>query len=460
MEELLKNWNEILLKMKEEYQISDMAYQIWIEPICIYKTENDVLYLYFDNKKDEKSEKMAIEHIEKRYMTSIYATVAEYTGTEYQIEFLLSSDLKSNSEEAKSKVIDGSPKNNNLDFELNPKYTFDTFVVGANNEFARAAAFAVAETPPGQAYNPLYIHGGPGLGKTHLMHAICHYMMEQDPSIKILYVTSEDFTNEVIENIQNSNNASKMNKLRDKYRSVDVLMIDDIQFVIGKQATQNEFFNTFNALHSAGKQIIITSDRPPEEFETLDTRIKSRFEWGLLADIKAYDYETRYAIIRKKIESLNISIPDDVVDFIATNIKSNVRRIEGAITKIQAYSKITNEPITVEKAREQLKDIISSDASKEITTQLIMETVASYYNVDLDLMLSTKRSQDIVIPRQIAMYLCCKMTNASQTSIGAMFNKNHSTVIHSNKKVDEELLTQEKYRSDIESIKNSLQNGI
>ena len=291
---------------------------------------------------------------------------------------------------------------------LYPKYRFDTFVVGSNNKFAHSAALAVAESP-GISYNPLFLYGGPGLGKTHLMHSIGHFIIEHNPQAKVLYVTSEQFTNEVIESIR-SGRAENMSKLREKYRTVDVLMVDDVQFIIGKESTQEEFFHTFNELHQAGKQIILSSDKPPKEMETLEERFRSRFEMGLIADIQSPDYETRMAILRKNSENYGKNIDDDVINYIATNIKSNIRELEGAYNKIIAYSRLNNVDVTLENAMEALKDIIYPDKSKVITPQLIIDTVCEQYGVKKDDIVSKKRQAEIVLPRQVIMYLCRENT--------------------------------------------------
>ena len=292
MEKVIEKWNEILNTVKKEHEISDVSFDTWMRPLEVFAIEGNVLYILVP------SEQMALSYISKKYYLPLKVAIAEITGIEYDIEFILPETAKNlNIKKPTKKVSSLNGSNSNL----NPNYTFETFVVGNNNRFAQSASLAVAESP-GESYNPLYIYGGPGLGKTHLMHSIGHFILEQNPNSKVIYVTSEEFTNEVIESIRNGN-ASSMTKFRDKYRKVDVLMIDDIQFIIGKESTQEEFFHTFNALQTQGKQIILTSDKPPKEMETLEERIRSRFEWGLMADIGVPDYETRMAILRKKAES-------------------------------------------------------------------------------------------------------------------------------------------------------------
>ena len=305
---------------------------------------------------------------------------------------------------------------------------------------------------PGETYNPLYIYGGPGLGKTHLMHSIGHFILDQNPDTKVIYVTSEEFTNEVIDSIRNGN-ASSMSKFRDKYRKVDVLMIDDIQFIIGKESTQEEFFHTFNALQTQGKQIILTSDKPPKEMEILEERIRSRFEWGLMADIGIPDYETRMAILRKKAESDNFNIDDEILNYIANNIKSNVRELEGALNKLLAYNNLVKTEITMEIAQQELQNIITPDKPREVTPQLIIEVVTEHFNISMDQMVSKSRSSDIARPRQIAMFLCNKMTDSSLDVIGSFLGgRDHSTIIHGIKKIKEEYETNDSTKSLIDTI--------
>ena len=302
---------------------------------------------------------------------------------------------------------------------------------------AHAAALAVSEAPA-RAYNPLFLYGGVGLGKTHLMHSIAHYILDQNPSAKIIYASSEKFTNELINSIRDDKNES----FRNKYRNIDVLLIDDIQFITGKERTQEEFFHTFNALYEANKQIIISSDRPPKEIETLEERLRSRFEWGLIADIQSPDLETRIAILRKKAEIESLSVPEDVLLFIARTVISNIRELEGALNRILAFSSLTNKPITVELANEALKDLISKDRPKIITAEYIQEIVATYFHLKPEELKSSKRTRNIAYPRQIAMYLCRKLTDLSLPKIGEKFGgRDHTTIIHGFEKISRELQT-------------------
>lgn len=446
MELILEKWDEILRTVKEEYEISDIAFDTFLKPLSVYSIEDMKLYILVP------SEQIGVNYISKRYTLPIKVAVAEITGIEYEIEFILPEQTKSmKSFRSKSpEFIPNTDKTN-----LNPNYTFDTFVVGENNKFAHAASLAVAECP-GQVYNPLYIYGGPGLGKTHLMQSIGHFILKQQPEKKVLYVTSEEFTNEVIDSIRNGN-ASAMTKLRDKYRTVDVLMIDDVQFIIGKESTQEEFFHTFNVLHSAGKQIILSSDKPPKEMETLEERIRSRFEWGLLADVGYPDYETRMAILRRKEEVDGFHLDDQILDYIATNIKSNIRELEGALNKLLAFSNLEHTDITMEIAVRELQNIISPDKPREITPQLVIEIVAEHFNISTDQMISKNRSNEIARPRQIAMYLCKNMTDTPLETIGALLGgRDHSTIIHGIKKITGEYENNETSHNLIETIKKKI----
>jgi chromosomal replication initiator protein len=448
MDKILEKWDEILQTVKTEHDVSDISFDTWIKPLEVFGVEGNTLYILVP------SEQMTLSYISKKYYLPLKVAIAEIIGTEYEIQFILpeqTKSIKTSGNKSKRTPESEVSKRSNL----NPNYTFDTFVVGSNNRFAQSASLAVAESP-GEAYNPLYIYGGPGLGKTHLMHSIGHFILERNPDAKVLYVTSEEFTNEVIESIR-SGNASAMNKFREKYRTIDVLMIDDVQFIIGKESTQEEFFHTFNALHSAGKQIILTSDKPPKDMETLEERIRSRFEWGLMADIGAPDYETRMAILRRKVESDDMSLSDDILNYIANNIKSNIRELEGALNKLLAYSNLEKTDITMEIAMKELQNIITPDKPREITPQLIIEVVSEHFQISLDQMISKNRSNEIARPRQIAMYLCKTMTDIPLDSIGSLLGgRDHSTIIHGIKKIADEYDSNEQTRNLIETIKKKI----
>ena len=315
MELIREKWNLIKETLRTEYDLSDISYNTWVKPLNFHSEKDDIVTIMIPS-----DQAHALKYISSKYKSYFQVTISEMMDHTYDIAFILEKDAEN--ETSSSKAVYNI---NYINANLNSKYRFDTFVVGGNNKFAHSASLAVAESP-GEAYNPLYLYGGAGLGKTHLMHSIGHFILDQNPDMKVLYVTSEQFTNEVIESIR-SGNAAKMNRLREKYRTVDVLLIDDVQFIIGKESTQEEFFHTFNVLHSAGKQIILSSDKPPKEMETLEERFRSRFEWGLIADIQPPDYETRYAILKKNAENYNKEIKEEVFQYIATNIKSNIREL-------------------------------------------------------------------------------------------------------------------------------------
>jgi chromosomal replication initiator protein len=319
---------------------------------------------------------------------------------------------------------------------LNPRYTFDTFIVGPSNQFAHAACRAVAEAPS-RSYNPLFIYGGVGLGKTHLMHAIGHYVVQHNPGLTLTYISSERFMNEMI----NAVRFDRVLEFRSRYRSVDVLLVDDIQFVSGKEGTQTEFFHTFNALHDAQKQIVISSDRPPHEITALEERLRSRFEWGLIADIQPPDLETKTAILKKKAENEAVPLPDNVAMYIASRIKSNIRELEGSLIRLLAYASLTGRPLTIELAQDVLRNVLDHD-ERAVTIEQIQRFVAEYYQLKLHDLKSRNNSKSVAMPRQVAMYLCKMLTHASLPEIGRSFGgKHHSTVIHSIKKVEEQRRT-------------------
>ena len=385
--------------------------------------------------------------LEDRYLNLIESSVNQLSLKKYNVKFVL------NEKEIDGLDEENKPSNSKKNYpNLNPKYTFDTFVIGNSNRFAHAACVAVAESPA-RAYNPLFLYGGVGLGKTHLMHAIGHHIMTQKKDPKVVYVSSEKFTNELINSIKDDRNE----EFRNKYRNVDILLIDDIQFIAGKERTQEEFFHTFNSLHEANKQIIISSDRPPKEIPTLEDRLRSRFEMGLITDIQAPDFETRIAILRKKAQMENIDVSNEVTTYIAKNIKSNIRELEGALTRVIAYSSLTNTTISFELAAEALKDIITTSKTEEITTNRIKEKVASVFNLKMEDFGSKKRTRSIAYPRQIAMYLSRELTDLSLPKIGEEFGgRDHTTVIHAHDKIIRDIETNEEIKSKIDKIISDL----
>ena len=446
MDKVMEKWNEILQMVKEEHGLTDVSFNTWIKPLEVFAIDGNTLYILVP------SEQMGLSYINKKYYLPLKVAIGEVTGIEYDIQFILpdqAQSLKFKNNDTPQLEPQTPVKGDHSN--LNPNYTFDTFVVGNNNRFAHSASLAVAESP-GEAYNPLYIYGGPGLGKTHLMHSIGHFIIDQNPDTKVLYVTSEEFTNEVIESIRNGN-SSAMTKFRDKYRTVDVLMIDDIQFIIGKESTQEEFFHTFNTLQTQGKQIILTSDKPPKEMETLTERLRTRFEMGLTADIQIPTYETKMAILNKKSEAEGYNIPDDVKDYVATHIKSSIRELEGALTKLVAFSTLSHQPLTVEFAEDTLKDLISPEDKREVTPELIIQIVADHFNLTPEDIISQKRNAEISKPRQIAMYLCRTMTDTPLEQIGRYFgNRDHTTILHGYRKVNKEVTNSIETRSLIEIL--------
>ncbi len=451
MDIIKENWLEIKEIVKREYNLSSISYETWIEPLQIHRVEKDVVTILIPFDKAH-----ALNYISTKYKSYFQVTISEMFNHTYDISFILESDIETDDYEEMD--VPATSSINNVGYEnanLNPKYKFDTFVVGSNNKFAHSASLAVAESP-GKAYNPLYLYGGAGLGKTHLMHSIGHFILEENPNTKVFYVTSEEFTNEVIESIRSGNSAD-MTKLREKYRTVDVLMVDDVQFIIGKESTQEEFFHTFNALHSAGKQIILSSDKPPKEMDTLDERFRSRFEWGLIADIQAPDYETRMAILRKNADLYEKKIDDEIIKYIATNIKSNIRELEGAFNKILAFAKLNKVELTLPLAEEALKDVIYPNKPKEVTPSLIINVVAEHFGVKPDDISSKKRNSEFVQPRQVAMYLCRELTDISLKNIATLLGKkDHSTIIHGIERIEAEITTNEDLANKIEIIKKKI----
>jgi chromosomal replication initiator protein len=448
---LRENWNIIKETVRKEYSLSDISYNTWISPLQFHHIEGDLVKILIPS-----DQAHALNYISSKYKSFFQVTITELFDYPYEVSFILEKDVKpTHSFFTSSYVESPKPEYKENPSNLNPKYKFDTFVVGGNNKFAHSASLAAAESP-GEVYNPLYLYGGAGLGKTHLMHSIGHFILEENPSKNVLYATSEEFTNEVIESIR-SGNAAAMTKLREKYRTVDVLMIDDVQFIIGKESTQEEFFHTFNVLHSARKQIILSSDKPPKEMETLDERFRSRFEWGLIADIQAPDYETRMAILKKNAETYHRVIDEKIIDYIASNIKSNIRELEGAFNKIFAYAKLNKVELTLDMAKEALKDVIYPNKPKEITSEMIINIVAEQFGVRTDDIVSKRRNSEYVIPRQVVMFLCREYTSMPLKNIGTILGKrDHTTVMHGVDKIADEINMNDDLSHKIEMIRKKL----
>lgn len=446
-EKIVTIWQESLDVLRGE--LTPVTIDTWMRPLIPFKIEGNTFSFVapYDMIKDQ---------IETKYKGNIVSAINTITQDLYNIEIIVGNidELKeknptNNSNDFKPVPVDPDEYNSNqIKNTLNPKYVFNSFVIGNSNRFAHAACMAVAENPA-KAYNPLFIYGGVGLGKTHLMHAIGHFILNNNPDSKVVYVSSEKFTNELVNSIRDNRNE----EFRDKYRNIDVLLIDDVQFIAGKEKTQEEFFHTFNALHESNKQIILSSDRPPNEIPTLEDRLRSRFGWGLIADVQAPDYETRIAILKKKSETEGKFIPNDVLIYVASNIKSNIRELEGALIRIIAYATLTGKAISVELATEALRGLINPSNNKTISIDLIQDLVAGHYNIRIEDLKSKKKTRNITYPRQIAMYLCRKFTDNSLPKIGEAFGgRDHSTVIHAYEKIENDKENDESLRSSIAEL--------
>ncbi|SEN42448.1 chromosomal replication initiator protein [Mesobacillus persicus] len=446
MENIADLWNTALSKV--EKKISKPSFDTWLKSTKAHSLQGDTLTITAPNE-------FARDWLEERYSQLISGIIYEITGENLTIKFIIP---QNQSEEEISLPVPPKKANKGEDHHdlhnnmLNPKYIFDTFVIGSGNRFAHAASLAVAEAPA-KAYNPLFIYGGVGLGKTHLMHAIGHYVQEHNPSAKVVYLSSEKFTNEFINSIRDN----KAVEFRNKYRKVDVLLIDDIQFLAGKESTQEEFFHTFNTLHEESKQIIISSDRPPKEIPTLEDRLRSRFEWGLITDITPPDLETRVAILKKKAKAEGLDIPNEVMLYIANQIDSNIRELEGALIRVVAFSSLINKDINADLAAEALKDIIPNSKPKVITILDIQRTVGQHYNVKLEDFKAKKRTKSVAFPRQIAMYLSRELTDFSLPKIGEEFGgRDHTTVIHAHEKISKLLSTDSALQKQLKEIHDQL----
>lgn len=425
MEKVIKEkWNDILEFMKTEYNITDVAYRTWLLPLSVHSVTDNTIIISVD---DSKIGANMLNFVKNKYGQFLKTAIAEMFDAEFELEYVLLSN-------APAEVTPTKVKNESYN-GLNPKYTFDTFVIGSNNKFAHAAALAVADSPATE-YNPLFIYGGVGLGKTHLMHSVAHYILDRNPDAKIMYVTSETFTIELIQSIRNNTTM----EFRDKYRNIDVLLIDDIQFISGKESTQEEIFHTFNALYEAKKQIILSSDRPPKEIKTLEERLRSRFEWGIIADIQSPDFETRMAILNKKIEADGITIEPHILEYIANNVKSNIRELEGSLSKLIALSRLKKKEINMDLVVEAIQDYVSADAGRTVTLSYIVDIVADHFSLTPQEIYSKNRSNKIAYPRQIAMYMCRKYLNMSLVDIGkSIGDKDHTTVMHAVQKIEKDL---------------------
>ncbi len=442
-------WQNVLLTMQST--INKPSYDTWLKATkANVFTETELVVIAPNN--------FAKDWLDKRYRDIIRKAVLEATGRQVSVSFIELDHAQATTQEPPP-VPTQQPVKARLTEEgyapmLNPKYTFDTFVIGSGNRFAHAASLAVAEDPS-NSYNPLFLYGGVGLGKTHLMHAIGHYILQHNPNNRVMYISSEKFTNEFINAIRDNRGES----FRSKYRNMDVLLVDDIQFIAGKESTQEEFFHTFNELYEAGKQIILSSDRPPKEITTLEDRLRSRFEWGLITDIQPPDLETRIAILRKKAKAENLEIPNEAMMYIASQIDTNIRELEGALIRVVAYSSLVNQDITANLAAEALKDIIPSSRPRMITIADIQQKVGDYYGLKLEDFKARKRTKQVAFPRQIAMYLSRELTDYSLPKIGDAFGgRDHTTVIHAHDKISESLKQDQDLYKIINMIREKIKN--
>jgi chromosomal replication initiator protein len=446
LENIADLWHAALANI--EKKISKPSFDTWLKATKAHSLQGNLLVITAPNE-------FARDWLEERYSQLISGILYDITGEELSVKFIIPQNQKEEELEIPTPRKKVKKDEEQTDFPsniLNPKYTFDTFVIGSGNRFAHAASLAVAEAPA-KAYNPLFIYGGVGLGKTHLMHAIGHYVLDHNPSAKVVYLSSEKFTNEFINSIRDN----RAENFRNKYRNVDVLLIDDIQFLAGKESTQEEFFHTFNALHEESKQIVISSDRPPREIPTLEDRLRSRFEWGLITDITPPDLETRIAILRKKAKAEGLDIPNEVMLYIANQIDSNIRELEGALIRVVAYSSLINKDINADLAAEALKDIIPSSKPKVITILEIQKVVGEHFSIKLEDFKAKKRTKSIAFPRQIAMYLSRELTDYSLPKIGEEFGgRDHTTVIHAHEKISKLLQTDSQLQRQMKELNELL----
>ena len=429
-----QSWDRAVAMLEEN--LAPVSFNTWIKPLEMYAVTDEAIQILVPSP-------IIVDMVRQRYYTELYNMMRMCFGRSYELELYTPEELSRQRGELTRTT-------------LNAKYSFENFVVGPSNSFAYAASLAVAEQPS-DVYNPLFIYGSVGLGKTHLMNAIGNYIMADDPTKNVLLTTSESFTNELIDAIVKKKDTSR---LRQRMRNVDVLMVDDIQFLAKTKSTQEEFFHTFNDLYSKGKQIIISSDRPPKDIPTIEERLRSRFEWGLIVDIQRPDYETRVAILRKKADEEGIDVSYDVIDYIAGRVESNIRELEGTLTRLSAQCQLMGTPITLDFARDSLSQLMSSLEVRRITPELIIQEIGKQYGVEPDDIISKKRSRDIALPRQIAMYLCRDMTHLSTTNIGKAFgDRDHTTVMHGCDKILNEMKSNFAFKKRIEELAQLIKNG-
>ena len=455
------NWTQIIEFLRDNYDVLPILYRTWILPLEIVKEEEDTVYIAIDESKQGDIKSI----IDKKYRIPMQTSIEAITGKSVSVTFTDRSSMPvtDDTDGVSSYYNTDDQKNKALEEKypfLKSGHSFDNFVVSSSNSLAHAAAVTVAENPNGQVYNPLFLYSGPGLGKTHLMHSISRYIIEHHPEYSLLYTTSENFTNDVIDSLrENKNNKTAMPNLRDKYRNVDVLLIDDIQFIIDKESTLKEFFHTFEALFQTGKQLVISSDKPPSEMDKLEDRYKTRFSSGLPVDIQPPDYETAMAILHVKQESSDIKLGNDILSYIATNARNSIRELEGAYNRVTLSSKFYSpgEDITLEMAENALKDFISDESSVHLTAENIIDVVCNHFNVDKEQLLSERRTDEIAYPRQICMYLCSEYTSLTQQVIAEkLHRKNHTTVINAVKKIKGSLPVDTELQTTITMLKKKL----
>ncbi|MBN1522398.1 MAG: chromosomal replication initiator protein DnaA [Candidatus Aureabacteria bacterium] len=441
-------WNKVLASLRDKHD--ETIFETWLAPVKYLSSTNNTVYL-------EVPGDLFLEWIKDHYLEDIKSLLVNFTGQEFDVRLVKG---KSQSVDTSQKNISYSkaPKDTGTASEasvsprLNPLFNFESFVVGSNNRLAHSAAVAVAQSP-GMAYNPLFIYGGVGLGKTHLMQAVGHFVKQKNKNKKVVYITCEEFTNLLINSIQKGNTLD----FRNKFRNIDILLIDDIQFLGKKESTQEEFFHTFNSLYDSHKQIVISSDKPPKEISNIEERLVSRFEWGLAADLQPPDFETRVAILQKKAEMKGINIAQDIINFIAETIKSNIRTLEGALVRVYSYSNFNEVPLDLDLAEEAIQDLIKNETSYRINIESIQEAVADFFKINVQDLRGKKRPRFIAFPRQIAMYLSRKHTDYSLPEIGRYFGgRDHTTVIHAFRKIEEDINKDDSLRINISKIEENI----
>ncbi len=445
-QEILENWETIKERIKTEFDLMQPSFDSFIKPLQIKSFNNDSIQIIIPF---DQNQAIGIDYYNRKYRIMFQTVLGDITGKHLEVEFIYKENNIQDNPEPDTEAV-----NKKYNSELKSEYTFDTFVVGDSNQIAYSAAVAVSENP-GIEFNPLFIYGGPGVGKTHLMHAIGHAILAKNKNANVLYVTTETFTNDLVKSIRAGGAAKE--QFREKYRTVDALLLDDIQFIEGKDGTQEEIFHTFNELHDANKAIIISSDKAPKDIKNLEERLKSRFDMGLTADINPPNYPTRVAILQQYFERNHMKPNDEIIDYIASNVKSNIRELAGAFNKLKLISISYGNGLTLDLVKQKMSDYINENNDHKLSLEEILDVVCSYYNVTIDDINSNKRSRDIAHPRQVATYLCRTLTDYSQEKVGEVVgNRDHSTVINSVKKINEEMTNDINTKNEIEEIRRML----